>query len=86
MYLIELHPLLRGPGLWVGGSEDPELSLDQSAVSQVDSADVKVDDSVVGAGCCWLHRILREQNKALWMTNAPTTSRAFTQCCIYTMG
>lgn len=56
-YLIDLHSLLRGPGLRVGSSEDPELGFDQGAVGQVDPTDVKMDDSVVGAGCYWLHRV-----------------------------
>lgn len=56
-YLIDLHSLLWGPGLRVGSSEDPELSFDQGAVGQVDPTDIKVDDSVVGAGCYWLHRV-----------------------------
>lgn len=62
-YLKELHSLLRGPGLWVGGSEDPELSLDQGAVDQVHLADVEVDDSVVRAGCRWLHGVCRKRNQ-----------------------
>lgn len=56
-YLIDLHSLLRGPGLRVRSSEDPELSLDQGAVRQVHSADIEVDDSVVEVGNYWLNRI-----------------------------
>lgn len=56
-YLIDLHSLLWGPGLRVGSSEDPELSFDQGAVGQVDPTDVKIDNSVVGTGFYWLHRV-----------------------------
>ncbi|TNN45478.1 hypothetical protein EYF80_044337 [Liparis tanakae] len=43
LYLRDLHSLLRGPGLRVGSSEDPELGLDQGAVGQVHAAHVEVD-------------------------------------------
>lgn len=74
IYLIDLHSLLRGPGLWVGSSKDPELSLDQGAVGQVHSTNVEVDDSVVGAGGCWLHHIWMERKQH--ETNDPTQSHA----------
>lgn len=60
-HLVDLHSLLQGPGLRVGGSEDPELSLDQGAVGQVHPADVKVDHSVVRVGGCWLYHIWMEE-------------------------
>lgn len=80
-HLVDLHSLLQGPGLRVGGSEDPELSLDQGAVGQVHSADVKVDHSVVRVGGCWLYHIWmdelekQEQARAQTVRNDPTTSR-----------
>lgn len=68
VYLVELHSLLRGPSLWVGSSEDPELSLDQGAVDQVHIPDVKVDHSVVEVRCRRLHSIWTGK-KSSTMTN-----------------
>jgi len=61
LYLIDLHSLLGGPGLRVGSSEDPELSLDQGAVGQVHATDVKVDDSVMGVEGYRQQRIWRKR-------------------------
>lgn len=57
VHLVELHPLLQGPGLGVGPSEDPELGLDQGAVGQIHPADVKVHHAVVRVGGRWLDHV-----------------------------
>lgn len=86
-HLVDLHSLLQGPGLRVGGSEDPELSLDQGAVGQVHSADVKVDHSVVRVGGCWLYHIwMDELEKTKTSQNSNSEERSndvscFGKCC-----
>lgn len=57
VHLVELHSLIQGSGLRVGGPEDPELGLDQRAVGQIHAADVKVHHSVVRVGGRWLDHV-----------------------------
>lgn len=81
-HLVDLHSLLQGPGLRVGGSEDPELSLDQGAVGQVHSTDVKVDHSVVRVWGCWLYHIWMEELKKQKQTRAQTVRNDPATSCV----